>query len=120
MNSKKYKNHKRTEKRANRGKTSLQLGQKDPQGVCHDHQQILPGLGGWVKKFLGENTGPASLNYAAVKVPLDSPKNSLKTRQRLSIAMMLDFINSDGSELIAWVPSLPALIEWIQSWTVYW
>ena len=24
---------------------------------------------------------------------------------------MLDFINSDGSELVAWVPSLPALIE---------
>ena len=67
-----------------------------------------------------ENTGPASFNYAAVNVSLDSPKVSLKTRQRLSIAMMLDFINSDGSELVAWVPSLPALIEWIRSWMVYW
>jgi hypothetical protein len=46
-----------------------------------------------------------------VKVPLDSPKFSLKTRQRLAIATILDFINSDGSELVAWVPSLPALIE---------
>jgi hypothetical protein len=46
-----------------------------------------------------------------VKVLLDSPKVSLKNRQRLAIATMLAFINSDGSELVAWVPSLPALIE---------
>ena len=101
----------RTEKHANKSKIPLQLGQTDPQGGCHDHQQILPGLGGWDKKIFRENTGPALVNYAAVKVLLDSPKVSLKTRQRLSIATMLDFINYDGSELVAWVHSLPALIE---------
>ncbi len=64
-----------------------------------------------MKKFFRENTGPALVNYTAVKVLLDSPKISLKTRQRLSIATMFDIIDSDGSELVACVASLPALIE---------
>jgi hypothetical protein len=43
------------------------------------------------RKLLGRNTGLVTVNYAVVKVPLDSPKVFSKTRRRLAKATILGF-----------------------------